>query len=232
MAIDLDGVDQYVETADQGVFSPFVNDMSISIWAMVPTGATAKSSGAFIMAKGGSSNWEWGLYNKNNTSVFVSLWKLSGSTHGGMEDTRTMNDGEWHHYAVTFDYQTIARLYVDGVEVASDNTFNGDMGDGTEPVRIGAKTTDNLTFEGSLDDARIYNRILSPSEIQTIYASRGVDGIVDSLVGRWLMNEASPGTVASGAGTVKDHSGQGNDGEPKNSPSYIEGELRFRRRTA
>lgn len=52
-------------------------------------------------------------------------------------------------------------------------------------------------------DVRVYFRALSPEEIQTIYYARGHDGIVDSLVRRWLFNESTIGAGAI-AGGVKD----------------------------
>jgi hypothetical protein len=54
-------------------------------------------------------------------------------------------------------------------------------------------------------DLRVYQRLLSANEIQTIYTARGHDGIVDGLVGRWLHNERTDGLAAI-AGSVRDTS--------------------------
>jgi hypothetical protein len=50
-----------------------------------------------------------------------------------------------------------------------------------------------------VDDVRLYNRVLSANEIQTIYALRGFrDGIVNGLIARYSFNESAVGnTVAS-----------------------------------
>ncbi|MCP4263433.1 MAG: LamG domain-containing protein [Planctomycetes bacterium] len=72
-------------------------------------------------------------------------------------------EGLWHHVAGTWDGVT-QRLYIDGVEIASQvpggvlgNTSNVDMcSEGDE------------SFNGMLDDVRIYNRALTQNEIQVI----------------------------------------------------------------
>ena len=80
--------------------------------------------------------------------------------HLRVNDVRT--EGQWHHVAGTWDGVT-QRLYIDGVEIASqepggvlDNTSYVEMSSGPEP------------FNGMLDEVRIYNRELTKDEIQVI----------------------------------------------------------------
>ncbi len=68
----------------------------------------------------------------------------------------------------------LARYYVDGV-LASTNfayQFNNNAPGGTNPLSIGSQNASSSanSFNGALDDLRIYNRVLSSNEIQTIYA--------------------------------------------------------------
>jgi hypothetical protein len=70
--------------------------------------------------------------------------------------------GVWHHIALTYDGAT-ARLYADGVEVASA-AKNWNLVPGR--ARIGQQVNDLSEFwDGAVDDVRIYNKALSPEEV-------------------------------------------------------------------
>ncbi len=66
--------------------------------------------------------------------------------------------------------------------------------------------------------------------MQTIYAARGSDGIVDGLVSRWLLNEGAPGTNPSGTNII-DVGGGGNTMTAVGTTTYSGSRLSFRRRT-
>ncbi|MGH9260331.1 MAG: LamG-like jellyroll fold domain-containing protein, partial [Acidimicrobiales bacterium] len=69
------------------------------------------------------------------------------------------------HLAVTWEGTTL-RLYVNGTEVASKARAGTGFPTGTAPVRLGGNMFGE-NFFGRIDDARIYNRALSPTEIVT-----------------------------------------------------------------
>jgi len=171
--LEFDGSDDYVDTADQNYFSPFVNDITVSVWAKVPADATAVGSGCggsgnYIITKGVASNWEWALENDSNSKICAISWQLDGTIHGGTDIARTMNDDTWHNYTMTIDYLNELHLYVDGVRVGTDSTFSGVMGNGTQAVQIGRRGDGN-NFEGKIDEVRIYNRVLTAQEINALY---------------------------------------------------------------
>jgi hypothetical protein len=71
--------------------------------------------------------------------------------------------GRWVHVFGSFDSVTRSRkMYVNGVIVAQDTAAYGFSGTG--PLRFGF-------FAGSMDEVRVYNRALSDTEVQQIYAS-------------------------------------------------------------
>ena len=53
--------------------------------------------------------------------------------------------------------------------------------------------------DGSVADVRCYGRQLDQAEIQTIYTSKGKDGIVDDLLARWPFNHDDIGSTAAAA---------------------------------
>ena len=94
-------------------------------------------------------------------------------------DTMTPYIGRWAHVAVTFD-GTTARFYLNGSEIASGPFTPGTMTGAT--VTIGntqssiAWTDSPESFNGDLDEARIYNRALSPAEIAYLADTTPNDG--------------------------------------------------------
>jgi hypothetical protein len=70
----------------------------------------------------------------------------------------------WSHLVTTFDGSTL-RLYVNGVMVESA-AVNGAAAVSSGALRIGGNAVWGEYFKGRIDDVRIYNRALSPAEIQ------------------------------------------------------------------
>src|SRR5262249_7066429 len=84
-----------------------------------------------------------------------------------------INNNIWQHVALTYDRSSsIARLFVNGISTASA-TFpagivpqtSGDLYFGFQPV----PAPNFLGFNGSLDEFGLYNRALTPCEVQGIF---------------------------------------------------------------
>jgi hypothetical protein len=95
--------------------------------------------------------------------------------------TTSLNVGEWYHLAATVD-ETNIKLYVNGQEVASVPS-NGNYGQQNPHFNFsfavwgwGSYKYAHEEFDGSIDEAAIYNRALSPAEIQQHYEN-GLNGI-------------------------------------------------------
>jgi hypothetical protein len=76
----------------------------------------------------------------------------------------TGSDGTWTHLAATYDGSAV-RLFVNGV-LSSEAPVTGALDVGPGALRIGGNSVWGEWFHGLIDDARVYSRALSPSEIQ------------------------------------------------------------------
>jgi hypothetical protein len=83
-------------------------------------------------------------------------------------------DSNWHHVAVTYGQTTSDNIsiYVDGVLAASTPVTNAWSWPLTQELEIG-RSHDNYwkRYDGLMDDFRMYNRVLSDSEVAQIYAN-------------------------------------------------------------
>jgi hypothetical protein len=70
----------------------------------------------------------------------------------------------WSYLAVTYD-GTMLRLYVNGEETSSTPQIGRPQAN-ANPLQIGGSAYEGEYFAGQIDEVRIYNRALSPSEIQ------------------------------------------------------------------
>ncbi|MFB6158184.1 MAG: LamG-like jellyroll fold domain-containing protein [Candidatus Nanohalobium sp.] len=86
---------------------------------------------------------------------------------------RNLLDNEWHMISATHNRNNTTTLFIDGEKVGESNTdFHMSS---LKPV-IGARHNNNGSgivgsLVGSLDEVRIYNRSLTPSEVQSLYST-------------------------------------------------------------
>jgi hypothetical protein len=187
-----------------------------------------------------------------NDSKLTIRNDLAGATYGGvnlfkmavtvvtdqqLESSSNAQTANWMHLLFTWSSGNIIRFFIDGVEdtpTGADAAQTGTLS-GLTTIRIGQsdKTgSPTVSFNGSISDVRFYGRVLSDAEIATIHAARGIDGIVDGLVGRWPLDEGPEGGTVVGADSVKGVSVNKLDMSPVLSPGYADGVLRSRRRVA
>ena len=76
-----------------------------------------------------------------------------------------MEAGNWYHLLGTND-GTYTSLYVNGI---LENTFLEPMATGSENSFIGRSASSDQFTNGSIDDIRIYNRVLTEVEILQLY---------------------------------------------------------------
>ncbi|GAG02304.1 unnamed protein product, partial [marine sediment metagenome] len=113
-------------------------------------------------------------------------------------DISSWSNNEWHHIAGSYGSSS-ATLYIDGdaksTESFAETSFIGnDTYIGGDWINSSA-----FSFNGILDEVRIYNRTLSSTELDWSY-NRGLEGkntnvSSTGLVGEWHLNETS-GTTA------------------------------------
>ena len=60
-------------------------------------------------------------------------------------------------------------LYIDGVLQQTSTQINSGISPLAETVAIGARATNDMFFDGSIDEVKIYNRALSSQEIKADY---------------------------------------------------------------
>jgi hypothetical protein len=102
--------------------------------------------------------------------------------HCTITTTNHLSLGHWYHIVVTLDSAGTGTLWVNAILSIQDNILQL-LPPATEPPRIGISLYTSGSpyngaiegdFNGLIDDIRVYNRALSPSEVQQLYQFESV----------------------------------------------------------
>jgi hypothetical protein len=88
-----------------------------------------------------------------------------------LPSSTVISTNTWYHVIITYDGTTNHFIYINGIQVATSSSFSGPntpLSTMNTPIYIGpAATTTWGAFNGKIGVLRIYNRVLSPSEVTT-----------------------------------------------------------------
>jgi len=178
-------------------YATVANDATLNITGNLTLSAWIKCTspgavGPGILSKGEINTGEaYGLYVKYGDQTKAAAYIKTGGIWRTIEGaTKTINDGVWHHVAMTYDGAHVA-LYVDGALDVAAVAATGAVNTNTRLLCIGAYPRaagidTSSVFNGAIDDARIYTRALSAPEIAALYT--GVGGSLLSLMGYLSQN--------------------------------------------
>ena len=122
--------------------------------------------------------YAFGIRLFNSSQTRYSLWANNNDLGGGIDlydSTVTQNISGWQHVVAVFSSATSRTLYANGVSIfnrTTSVTFNSATATGS--TWIGARNlrgsyASDTVFSGYIDDARVWNRELSATEIQALY---------------------------------------------------------------
>ncbi|UCF16291.1 MAG: LamG domain-containing protein, partial [Phycisphaerales bacterium] len=155
--------DVYVESAGyQGVTGTAAR--TLCAWIRTSTANRTIMSWGLNLA-----GQKWRMY-PNGTTGGLRLEVNGGYKYG----VTNIADGRWHHVAVTFEDDGTpdvldTLLYVDGQPDATADSADESIDTGTTGlVRIGESPWHNQPFVGVIDDARIYDTVLTAEDIQQV----------------------------------------------------------------
>ncbi len=156
-------------------------DFSVSVWVKNSTGFPDNTSiggseddpsiisnkdwdsggnEGWVISAGGNGRWQWNIGDGSNRADY-----------DGPADQ--INDGQWHHLAVTHDRDGNAELYYDGQPVSSVSLSSIGNIDSGLPTAVASDGTLGTVwaswFTGAIDDVGIWRRILTPGEVEQIH---------------------------------------------------------------
>ncbi len=204
---------------------------TVSAWTNTTLSKT--SSGLFqtIVALGSmgccGTESSLSILDSGGSGIYQFRFALSGI--GNINSTFDIVPNTWYHVVGVWD-GTTAYIYINGVLNIS-GTLSGSINNWTNNAYIGAADGPGSFFNGSIDEVRVYNRVLTAAEIKSQYDAAAPDktnssssqaqgtGRLDSgLAGYWKLDDGS-GT------TPVDSSTTGHNGTFSGSPTWTTGQI-------
>ncbi|MDM8564109.1 PA14 domain-containing protein [Candidatus Halobeggiatoa sp. HSG11] len=164
-SIELDGNGDYVET-NTNVVELAKADFTIEAW--IKTTGTGR---AIVSSDDGDTSWENGekvFYIDGNGRVY-----FVGHSNDYIKGNTAVNDGNWHHVAVVWDYSGsgssgTGKIYVDGNHDTASSGYAGNyMNNSGNTLKIGRPNYNEAPhyFNGQIDEVRIWNVALQGRDI-------------------------------------------------------------------
>ncbi len=159
----LDGINDYVDIGDWIWGGP----STFSVWVF----NTSSPSGQRIIGFSNSSNNDcMVLYRQTNNRIvmFHNNTSTGAGYSLGWDYPNSFPVNIWLHFAVTFESNNVSKLYVNGSLL--DQHFNYPP-DSVMRVNqlFGKSVFGDAYYKGMIDEFRMYNRALSPTEIISLY---------------------------------------------------------------
>jgi hypothetical protein len=205
-AFDFDGVDDYIDTGSTTVHQNTVFSYAFWLNASASNSGTEGTAGSYETSGGKRGPLAASLLGDNKlTWLYMSLGTVYNSAQS-LKSSGDVYDSTWRHVICEFDGDNNeVKIYIDGSLDSSKTASVPDIVNISTALKFGAGS--GGFTDGKMDDIRVYNRVLTQSEITHLASSRGVEGPPPVGLGDeqlWLCPSLND--------SADDISGNGNDG--------------------
>jgi hypothetical protein len=200
------------------------SQITLSTWVKLDN----SESGKYYTPVGKESAYRLTLYPNGGGDFVVATTNNPWYSDGTIAHipSGTIKPGFWYHLVGTYNGSSVS-VYVNGILKNRRYGISGQIVSSESPFTLGFKMSGNIDyFAGSIDETRLYNRVLKYYEIQaltndspTIAHALSLDS--DGLIGRWSLN-APPNTVIIYAWNEYDEGGIGLTPDKKNNKDYLD----------
>jgi hypothetical protein len=231
---DMDGAASGISIPDTGdlSFGDSATDSPFSVCGWIKMD-TASNFAPMSKGSGAAREWHFGLLGDTGTKYELALYDDTGAVRlARMSDTTYAGDaGSWIFIAASYDGGGLSSgikvyrgaLTAAPVELAASDHNAGvytAMHNQAQPATIGRVFSDDTRADGHAKDVRVYNKVLSLSEIQQIHAGTFTDAA--NLTGHWPLNEGTGTTAADSSGNGNDGALQSGDSWSTDAPSPVD----------
>ena len=171
---------------------------SVSFWAKLDQGAMSTNPSSSVLQLASDFIVTFGNWGQSGPKIAVHK-------SGSWVAAPVIDDGLWHHYAITASHGLgdSIRFYQDGIW--SSNTIgNYSYSASNYPFTIGTGLASGLYNLGNIDETHVWDKVLSQTEINQFLLCPPT-GLEPNLLGYWNFEEGS-GT------TAYDQTSNGNNG--------------------
>ncbi len=169
--LDFDGVNDIISAGSAtSVDNVFVGGGTLSAWIYPKSAGEANYGRIFNKASSTGSDNGWALRMDSTQAVRLEH-DCASSNSSWITPASSVSYNQWYHIAAVFDKDNVANdatIYIDGIAVSTTNggSCSGSLDDDSaQTLTIGNYQATSRTFDGIIDDARIYDRALTAEDV-------------------------------------------------------------------
>ena len=177
--IEFNGIN-YTDIVNSQDINP--NSFTVSVWFNTAMNVTAEIDNAILLNRGGfgsdrpGSNLNYGIWLNNREKVTGGFETSNGDDYF-VTSQGSYADGLWHNAILTFDdLSNLLKLYIDGVEAATNTPDIGTTPDitGKQLIRLGANSLGekgriNGNYTGQLDDIKVWDYAFTKEQVASLF---------------------------------------------------------------
>jgi Concanavalin A-like lectin/glucanases superfamily/Tyrosine-protein kinase ephrin type A/B receptor-like len=145
--------------------------LTIAFWGLMRTATTTWGRlFEFVVSTGDDTGTVGVLGLMRNAATSDIIWYHDAARH-----TFTGRvDGMWHHYALSIATDGTWTVWLDNIKQTTTLQYNLHLKSGTQvyTYRIASEIGRISLLDGSIDDFRIYDRVLTDAQVNTLYQGR------------------------------------------------------------
>ena len=184
-ALAFDGTDDYVDlTSDAALDDVFLGGATVTAWIYLDGWGENAYGRVLDKSSAVSDNRDGWMIGTDGGNQSIAFAQGFSSIRGFWRpQNNTVNLNEWVHYAIVYDASSEANdpvIYINGVaqtslvKIAPSGTI---CSDADIALRMGNHAQDtSRSFDGKLDDVRIYDQALTAAEISELFTAGGGGG--------------------------------------------------------
>ncbi|MEM6684931.1 MAG: LamG-like jellyroll fold domain-containing protein [Bacteroidota bacterium] len=214
-AMCFDGLNDFApvyRTTETGIFGTNANNDSFTIEFWMKDNGSA---GTYMYSKHYDNGTKEGYFISRDGTTGVVTAGIANTMNNWTTVTgiRAVNDGVWHHIAVTLDIAGTLKLYVDGVYEGNATGFTPVFGNNVD-ARLASSEYENTYFAGSFDEFKVWNTVRTETEINTGKRLQlDTTALPANLIQYFQCNEGIPGYDNWVLYQLLDHTGNNRPGD-------------------
>jgi|GEM_PF-2902600 len=189
--LTFDGADDRVTVPTHAAYAIGAGDFTMEGLVNIPVGV----AGRIPLFSKRTSGTDGFLMYISATQILLQMSGVPNYLSGGFAN---IADGNCHHIAITRSGSLIT-FYVDGNSVGTVNSTRSL--NSTGPLHIGYDSPDASSFNGAINEARLWNVARTQAEIAS-NATVTLNAASAGLIGLWKFNEVNTQTVTDASATA------------------------------
>jgi hypothetical protein len=153
-------------TAPAPLVFAYNQPFTIALWAKPSASVGSGTFDRLFSIAGSAGTFEYFIMANNNTFSF----NVGKNGTGDISVSSAFALGQWYHIVGVYDGTNVT-LYINGIKIGSSAYTFGALSSSGGAVTIGGAGGTNTVFNGTIDDVRVYNRVLSIQEVQELYTA-------------------------------------------------------------